>query len=80
MNTGTSDNIVAQNLSEIIEACGDDIHLEINVEFPTETGLVRSCRAQKVVKGIGSATKMYWGLGKTVEEAVAMLYLDINKK
>jgi hypothetical protein len=65
-----------QTLEQLIEICGNNLYLDINIEIGTE--LVSEAR--KIVKGPSSDAKVYFGRGKGPLEAFQNLYKELVDK
>lgn len=57
---------------QLIEACGPNVYLDINTEAGNE--------ARKIVRGAGMNAIVYFGKGKTIEEALQNLYKELKDK
>lgn len=63
-------------LERLIEVCGNNVYLDINVELGTE--LVNEAR--KIVKGPSSDAVIYYGRGKGILEAFQNLHKELVDK
>lgn len=66
-------------IEQLLEACGNDLYIDVMVEQANADGLVRGCEARKVVKKIGVNADILYGRGKDLAEALNNLLLQINK-
>ena len=77
---GEDECVTKPRLSELIDACGDGFELESeywDVELAQE---VSSWHSLKAIKDPDDDREYVHGYGRTPEEAVAKLWLELNKK
>ncbi len=66
-------------MEELIKQCGDNLYIEVGVEVISAGGSFKGCQVKKFVDASGNNAQMYYGKGKTVEEALGNLLLELNK-